>query len=260
MSVVKYELAGNAASLSPAIWADLPTMKMVAAPADFVEVYDDFAKGVTTDTTVPGWGFVGTNADVTAVADEESVIELEGSGADNDSAFIVSNPLYDLTMNSGKRFWFEARVKVEDEDADQAIVVGLIEAAGMTAEAVADNGADLIDEDFIGFYAETDGTNMGDIKAAYRQGGGTTTDVDADSHSPANDTFVKLGMKFDGKETVTFYVNGASVATLDVGDLTGDSLTNKVGVILGVKDCAAAQTFLAADWVRFVAEKFASGF
>jgi hypothetical protein len=67
-------------------------------------------------------------------------------------------------------------------------------------------------------------------------------------------------MKFDGKSTVTWYVDGASVATYDIDSLTNDSLANKLCVIIGVKDCAAAQTFLAIDWVRFAADKVVQGF
>ena len=265
MSVVKYETAGNAASQSPSIWADLPTMKMVACPTDFIEVYDDFVKGgVEEDKSVPGWDFVGTNADVAQTVDvANGEILLEGSGADNDSAFIATPDLYLLTKNSGKRFWFEAYVKLSAAGAadDYAAFVGLIEKAGATAELIADNGATVIDEDFVGFFAESNTTTIQSWNATINQGGSASFPVNAQADIVAASTsYVKLGMKFDGKKTIDFYVNGVKSGTYDIDNLGSDTMAHEVCVALGVKDCKVAQLGMYVDWVRFVAEKIASGY
>ena len=166
-------------------------------------------------------------------------------------------------MNNNKRFWFECRINIADEDDDMSFIAGLMEPTGCTAEGLADAGADLIDEDFIGFLAVTDTTNMGDIQAVYQNGGdGAHTDVVASAHSPADNTYVKLGMRFDGKKTVTFYVNGASVGTLDVDDLTSNQLANPLCIFVGMKDNtgADATVLIQVDWIRFACEKIASGY
>jgi hypothetical protein len=206
---------------------------------------------------------VGTNADMDVVDDAyPGVIVIEGSGSDNDSSFLKTNALYDLTMNNNKRFWLEARIKEIAESVDHASVFGLMEPTGCTAEGIADAGADIIDEDFIGFLAISNATNMGNYQAVYQNGGDAAhTDVVASAHSPADDTYVKLGMRFDGKKTVTFYVDGASIGTLNVDDLTSNQLANPLCVFIGMKD-SSASGFTAAmeiDWIRFACEKIANG-
>lgn len=264
MSVVDYKVAGGAASLSPAIWADLPSMKQAACPADFIEIYDDFVRGgVVADTSVPGWNLVGTNADVDQVVDEaDGLLILEGSGADNDSAFISSADLCLLKRNSGKKFWFEARVKLSATTGDYAAFVGLVEGVGATAELIADNGATVIDEDFVGFFADTNATVIQPWNCTINQGGSGNFPVDVKANALAISTdFVKFGLKFDGKHTLDYYINGAKAATYDIGNLDNDTMAHEVRVAIGLKQCATASSqVVTVDWVRFVAEKVAQGY
>jgi len=264
MSVQDYGIAGAANVASPLIWKDCPKGAMAKDPSRYIDIWEDFDGGVAADVAYYGkFEVVGTNADIDVIDDEYyGVIALSGSDADNEGSFLKSNALYDLTMNNSKRFWFEARVNVVDVSLDQAIVVGLMEPTGCTAEGIADNGADIIDEDYIGFLAITDATNMGNIQAVYQNGGDAAhTDVVAAAHTAVDDTYVKLGMRFDGKQTVTFYVNGASVGTLDVDDLTSNQLANPLCIFVGIKDCVGgATTVLQVDWIRFACEKVASGY
>jgi len=265
MSVQDYGIAGAADVASPLIWKDFPMGAATKDPSRYVHIWEDFDGGVAADVAYYGkFELVGTNADMDVVDDAyPGVIVLEGTGADNDSAFLKSNALYDLTMNNGKRFWFEARVKEIDADADHGSIIGLMEPTGCTAEGMADASADIIDEDFIGFIGISDATNMGNYQAVYQNGGDAAhTDVVAAAHTPVDDTYVKLGMRFDGKKTVTFYVNGAVVGTLDVDDLTSNQLANPLCIFVGLKD-SAASGFTAAmeiDWIRFACEKVASGY
>lgn len=262
MSHVNYGRAGEASACSPSIWKDFPWQECMYQPSRFIHIFDDFVAGRAADASPNGtWELVGTNADLDITEDEYTgVLLFEGSGADNDSSFLRSAAVYDLTMNNRKRMWFEIRLKVPVENADTTLLAGLMEPVGCTAEAVADDGASIIDEDFIGFSAITNATNMGDIRAIYNQGGSGSTVVISSLHSPVSDTYVKLGMRFDGKKTVTFYADGvANGTTLNVDDLTGNSLTNPLAVLFGFKACAAAAQGLEVDWVRFAAEKFPSG-
>lgn len=265
MSTVSHLVAGNTKSLSPAIWGDLPVQKMLECPFDFTEVRDDFNHGGTVaDTSIPNWNLVGTNPDISVVTDDvDGQVVLEGSGADNDSCFITSNDLYLLTMNSGKRFWFEARVSTEAAGAadDYAIFIGLVESTGATAELIADNGATVIDEDYIGFFADSDATTIQPWNCVINQGGSANFPVDVSANVLAQSTsYKKFGLKFDGKKTVTFYINGASVATYDIDNLDSNTMAHELCVAIGVKDCEATELHITVDWVRFVGEKFASGY
>lgn len=265
MSVVKHRTAGAASLLSPVIWADLPTMQMVASPMNYLEICDDFIKGgVVTDTSVRDWDLVGTNADVEQTVDTpDGEILLEGSGADNDSAFIASADLFLLKKNSGKRFWFEAYVALSAAGTadDYAAFVGLIEKVGATAELIADAGATVIDEDFVGFFAETNATTIQAWNATVNQGGSADFPVNAQADIvAASTTAVKLGMKFDGKKTITFYVNGVASGTFDVDTLGSDTMAHELCVAIGVKDCEAAQLGISVKWVRFVCERTYNGY
>jgi len=260
---MNYGIAGETSEPSPLIWKDFPAMDSLKNPGKFVHIFDDFEGGTAIDVAYSGkFEVVGTNADIDVIDDEiNGVIYLAGSGADNDSSFLKSNALYDLTMNNGKRFWFETRINSVDVSLDHSLIAGLMEPTGCTAEGIADGGATIIDEDFIGFAAFTDATNMGGIDAIYNQGGSGTTTVEADAHTPVDDTYVKLGMRFDGKKTVTFYVNGAVVDTLNIDDLSDNSLTNPLCVFLGMKDTEVGgfTAVMQVDWIRFACEKYASG-
>jgi len=259
-----YKTAGTAGQPSPSIWATCPVQKALIAPEDLVYLFDDFTRGGTvTDTSVVGWDLVGTNADVEQVVDVvNGELLLEGSGADNDSAFIASPDLYLLTKNSGKRFWFEASVKLSAAGTadDYAAFVGLIEKVGATAELIADNGATVIDEDYVGFFADSNATTIQPWNCVINQGGSANFPVTVEADESAISTsYVKLGMAFDGKKTVTFYVNGVQADTYDIDGLDNDTMAHEFCVAVGVKDCEAAQLGMTVDWVRFAAEKNSGG-
>jgi hypothetical protein len=272
MGYVTYKDDGTAGQPSPSVWADFDALKVKSSPGDYVEIWDDFYGSFAANAVQIGpWYVVGTNPDTAIVTDEANgVINISGSGSADDEAYLTSNLLVNETIkkNSGKRLWFETSIKLEDVDADASIIVGLGESALLAADAIADDPTSYpttatADYDFIGFMAGTDGSNMGGIDAVYGQDGdsGTVTVVKADVASVsggelADDTYVKLGMVFDGKSTVTFYVNGvASTTTLDVDDLTSDKLDDALGIIIGIKDDVGGTDDLKIDWVRFGAEK-----
>jgi hypothetical protein len=264
MGYVDYKTAGVAGQPSPNIWATFNALKARANCGEYVDLWDDFVTGGTVaNTSVVGWDFVGTNADVTQVTGVvNGQILLVGSGADNDSSFIASPDLYLLTKNNNKRFWFEAAVKLAAAGTadDYAAFVGLIEKAGATAELIADDGATVIDEDYVGFFAETAGTTILDWNASINQGGSSSfpVTVEADVSEPST-SYVKLGMAFDGKQTISFYVDGVLVDTYDIDNLDNDTMANELCVAVGVKDCEGTALGMYVDWIRFACEKNAGG-
>jgi len=276
--VVKYNSAGTAGQPSPSIWGGCPVEKSLIAPDELTYLYDTFTMNFVANATQLGpWYVIGTHPDTAIVADEaDGVINISGSGAADDEAFICSGMLCNevLKKNSNKRLWFEASIKVLDGDADTSIICGLGEAELMAADAIANDPTSyptsaLADFDFIGFMAGTDGTNMGGIDTVYHQDGdsGTVTVVQADvvvntaGTTTNNDVYKKLGFKFDGQSTVTFYVDGtACTTTLDLDDLTGDKIDDALGIIIGIKDdVGTAVDDMQIDWVRFACDKVACG-
>lgn len=273
--VARYKAAGVTTEPSPNIWADCPVLKFITDPGAGVYLWEDFlGRFAANDTQIGPFYLVGTNPDSAVVTDEAyGVVNISGSGAAHDEAYLTSNLLVNeaIKKDSRKRVWFETRLKLDDADADVSIIAGLGESSLLAAEAIADDPTShpttsLADYDFIGFMAATDGTNMAGIDTVYHQDGdsGTVTVVEADvlenDGTDNDDTYIRLGFTFDGRSTVTFYVNGvAQDTTLDVDDLTGDKLDDALGIIVGIKDDAGGADDLKVDWIRFAADRVAQG-
>ena len=277
MSVQDYGIAGDAAVCSPNIWKDCPMGAITKDPSRYIHIWEDFLGNFTSNDVqnCAGGQFlvVGTNSDTAPVTDEAGgVLNISGSGAGNDEAYLCSGMLMDelIKKNSGKRFWFETRLKLDDTSADVVILAGLGEASLMAANACADEGAgrnNIADYDFIGFHTDNDATNQTYMETAYHQDGdsGVLTAVQATirkmSGTTYDDTYMKLGMRFDGKQTVTFYLDGAALGTtLDIDDLTDGKLDDALGIIIGIKDLVGGNDDMKIDWIRFACEKIASGY
>lgn len=276
MSVQDYGRAGEAAVPSPNIWKDFPAEAANKSPGCYVHIWEDFL-GNFTDNDVQNVGsnqllVAGTNPDTANVADEANgVVNLSGSGAGNDEVIIGGNLLQDelIKLNSGLRCWFETRLKMDDTSADVSILVGLGAIELLAADFIDNEGGtrnNIADYDFIGFHTDNDGTNQGDMETAYHQagdGGGLTVIQAAIrdfSGSTYDDVYMKIGFRFDGKKTVTFYLDGVQLGTkLDIDDLTGNKLDAPLTILAGLKDFAGGNDDLKVDWIRYGAEKFASG-
>jgi hypothetical protein len=278
MSIALYGTAGAAAIPSPELWKDVPMQDMLSNPGNYVHIWEDFIGNFTANDVqnVGGgnqWIVLGTNPDTAVVADETAgVVNLSGSGAGDDEFVIGCNILQDelIKLNSGRRSWFETRLKLDDTSADVSILVGLGATELLAADFINNEGAtrnNINDYDFIGFHTDNDGTNQGDMETAYHQtgdGGGLTV-VQAGIRSfgattTYDDVYMKLGFRFDGKRTVTFYLDGVALGTvLDIDDLAGNKLDAPLTIILGLKDFAGGNDDVKVDWIRYANEKVASG-
>jgi len=260
---------------SPIIWADCPVVTILRDPGVGIHIFEDFVGNLTTLAAAgqagPYFQLVGTNPVIKIHEDYDDLggaVDIEGGGSGDDEVYLVSNIVYELKMNNNKKMWFEAKFKFEDADADQTFLCGLGEASLLAADALADEGANrnkLADYDFVGFHADNDGSNMDVIDAVYHEDddGGAVTKVDEDvvtiNGTDYDDVYIRLGMKFDGKKTVTFYVDGvATGTTLDIDDFATNTANelDPLGVILGAKDLVgSAAKHICVDWIRFACEK-----
>lgn len=270
MSTATYKTADTvpAGGPSPIIWADCPVITILRDPSKGIHIFEDFEGGGVTDNVADyKFALVGDTPEIERVTDEVSgVVTIEGTTADNDEAYLVSNLLYELKKNNRKKFWLEARFKLLDSNAPQGVIFGLGEDSMLAADALVDNATSLGDYDFIGFAAisGSDGGAMEDFDSVYHEAGdgGAPTVIETDivdiDGTDYDDIYIKLGIKFDGKETVSFYLNGVLQATtfdLDSFD-TDDQLTEELGVVLGIKyDGTVTGDGMKVDWIRFACEK-----
>jgi len=277
MSDVTYKTANAVPTSgpSPIIWADCPVVTMIKDPGKGVHIFEDFiAKRV--DLAAAGqYGMfevvedgdgVACVDDTAAYDNEHGVAVLTPTGSSAyDEAYFVSPVLYQLKMNSRKKFWLETRIKLSDVTDDMSLIFGLTEAATLAGAAVIEEGASpdqILDNDFIGFVAFTDGSAVHDIDCIYQEDGdGAVTQVKDAARAAAswvNDTYVKLGMRFDGEKTVTFYIDGVAITpVLDIDDFATNTANqlDPLGLILGKMDHDTSASSLSVDWIRFAFER-----
>ncbi len=278
MSIAIHGTAGAAAVPSPELWKDVPMQDMLSNPGSYVHIWEDFIGNFTANDVqnVGGgnqWIVLGTNPDTAVVADETAgVINLSGSGSGDDEVVIGCNILQNelIKLNSGRRSWFETRLKLDDTSADVSILVGLGATELLAADFIDNEGGtrnNIADYDFIGFHTDNDGTNQGAMETCYHQtgDGGAVTAVQAairtfGATTTYDDVYMKLGFRFDGKRTVTFYLDGVALGTvLDIDDLTSNKLDAPLTIIIGLKDFVGGNDDMKVDWIRYANEKVASG-
>lgn len=183
--------------------------------------------------------------------------DIETDGDDNDAVALFTEPLGKIQKGSGKKVWAEARIEL-GAITDQGLFFGLVEEAGASRDVVANNAGALIGESLVGFQILTD--DQDGVDAVYRKDAGTVVEVAsavnnstaipiADRANLTANTEFKLGLRYDGRDTLYWYFNGVKVGSQTV-DATVDQVKDYC-VILGLKTGAAAAVSIAADWVRY---------
>lgn len=275
---VGFAQAGNAAAPSESIWGDCPNTLLRDLGLGYF-AHEEFL-GASTGTLaaaldVNQWSAGGNfklDADTDTVltqkaAEQGGYLDIETDGDDNDAAAVFSQVLGKIVRNSGNKLWFEARFEV-GAVADQGVFIGIAEEAALSRDILADDVATsgasgLIDESVIGFVIAADDTNGLDIvyskdagtpvavlndattSTSYTDGGGTSAAIVADTER-------KVGIYFNGRTTLAFFVDGIKVAEQDV-DSTVDQDKN-YGAIIAVKTGTGAAVSIAVDWVRVAAQ------
>jgi hypothetical protein len=269
-SVTSFSQPGDSANPSPSIWGDCPnTLLNDLALGHFI--HEDF-RGPPTGTLAAALdvSMISIGGNIALSADTDTVLsakasevggylDIETDADDNDAAALFTEPLGTITRNSGKKFWFEARFEIGDITGDYGFFCGIVEEAGANLDVIADDAAALVGQSYICarvFTADPDGLDIAykldagtevvvledaTNSAAITTGGGTVASL-------ANDTEVKFGIRFDGRETLHFYIDGHKVATQDV-DTTIDQTKNYCACVSLKTGAAAAESF-ATDWIR----------
>ena len=274
MSTANFSQIGDASKPSPSIWADCPKTLLndlglgYFAHEDFVGPSTGTLAAALDVNMVTYGGNLAVDADtdtvVTAKAAEVGgYLDIETDADDNDAAALFSEPLGTITLKSGKKFWFECRMELGDVTMDGGAFFGIVEEAGASRDVIADDAGALIGESYICFRVLTDDANA--IDATYKKDAGTEVVVVSDATNSAqitagggtiaslvNDTEHKFGFRFDGRETLSFYVDGHKIATQTV-DSTIDQSKNYCAVV-AIKTGAGAAESMALDWVRFAVQ------
>lgn len=164
------------------------------------------------------WYVGGTNAATGAIAVENDAIggwvSLTTAGAEEDAlqAQLLGAP---FLLAANKPLYFEARIMIEDV-SECTWFVGL---AIKDCTEVTGSGTWGASDDCIGFYGiEEVNINYASSEDGTDTAADTGSDIADGSIATISTKAVRLGFLWDGDDTVTFYVDGVSVATISATD------------------------------------------
>lgn len=146
-----------------------------------------------------------SSASADVQADQENgVVQISSQTTTENDGGLIQALNTSFLVKSGKKLWFEARVKVSD--ADQCdMFVGLANTASTNPEAVVAEGLARVGFELVDGAADIKYVVDNDTAA-------TKTDSGQDA---SDDTWVKLGFRTDGG-SVRFYVDDSHVGNADI--------------------------------------------
>jgi len=275
---VNFSQAGETGQPSPSIWADCPKTLLNDLGLGF---YADvqfqgaptgtLAAALDVNQTAFGAGALKIDADtdtvLTQVAGKRGgALRIETDGDDNDAAALYSQPFGRIVKNSGQKLWFEAIVAQPDVSEDYGVFVGLAEedaVDGTTATArdvISDNAASnaVVAESVLGFIRDNGDVDAYDL--ILKKDAGTAanpatdvtnaTAIASDNRASLTDgAEFKLGIRFDGRDKLQYFVDGIKV-TEDTVDSTIDQSHDYCAVI-GIKTGTGAAEQVDVRRVRF---------
>jgi hypothetical protein len=216
-----------------------------------------------------GWGFFDDFADFYATANKYTLVEgdaastvgllatevggvlrLDCGNVDNDEVYISAGTEAGLVKIDGAagRVWMEARIRT-DSIADNAagLFIGLTEEGWSAANAMTDDTGVVGDKDTVGFaIVQADGNAITAIHNT-ASGGGVTTAI-ASVQVPVASTWYKLGLYFDGVDTVSWFVNGVANATTVLESATNFPDGEELHLSAGAKTGSAVGFNVDIDW------------
>lgn len=247
--------------VSPGLWKKFPIEHVMADPnIGFWSRIDgrnigpsaSTSGGAVTEANGPLSTFLSqggaiANVDASSVG---SGIKASSDG-DNEGVVLAQYLTPFKIAYQGKPFIFEARVKTDTiADSKHGIFVGLVEAITPTATVPITAAGAIADQNIVGFHRlEGDGDQFDTV---YKANGVTAVSVQTDAVTIVADTWVKLGMYFDGT-TLYFYKDGVVLSTSKtIPSGAGTDFPNDVnlGLVFSMLNATASSPGAAyLDWM-----------
>lgn len=204
----------------------------------YITYYNDFI--ASQDYAAADWTITTTEAGAGAATEALTANDLGGSllitndDADNDLDSLQQDE-ETWKMASGKRCWYETRIKIGDAD-DVDLFVGL----GIT------DTTPLVTADRAGF--QIDDANASILCKSEKNATETSTDSGQDA---ADATYVTLGMYWDGISKLEYYVDRSKVAT-HTTNIPDDV---NMAITMHVQNGSAAANTLTVDYIQVTQER-----
>jgi hypothetical protein len=262
-----FPAGGAAAGRGPStgIWSTCPAIDYMLDPTKGMVYFNDFQgdyvlaanqavthldHGVSGDTGATA----GSTISVLAT-DPNGALVISGT-TDNETSAISAlggkNTAGHFVLTSGKKSWFEARIKTANiTDAKYGFFCGFAEEALLAEDSLLADDGTVNDKDYIGFLrVEGDGDKLDTV---HRKAAGAAVVVKADAITVAADTYIKVGFYCDGT-TVTFYANGVALADTCALATATVPTGEEMAFYLILNNAAAEAATVTIDWVRIARE------
>jgi len=240
-------------------WANCPNLAY-PDPTGFFQYFEDFIGHVNFAAAAGaagGWKSAGdaTYDVLNAAGTIGGIIQLSAETASNNEVYhqlgtLGTETYIEYVKDSGDKSWVEFRVAASSITGAANWFVGLAEEGAAAADFIVDTGDSTSNVDMVGFVVWEGDPNA--IDCNHQKAGGDFVDAGL-SGVPVANTYVTLGLYFDGAETVSWYHNGTAVQTADLDTATFPT-GEELSPIIGIKQGAADVT-LSVDWIRIVAER-----
>jgi hypothetical protein len=251
-----------------ALWDEIPWDQINAGEREGWTFFDDFINLAETneDTSATGKYAVmqdtgGTNTFGQTAGSEYGELAMVLSGTDNEENWIgtggntggLANFILQAT-SVPHTIAFEARIK-KSAIATGSVFVGFAEEGLVAADGLISDAEVIADVDYLGFMGEGFTT----VDWAYNKASGTDVVTITDAHTFVADAYVKLGFKYDYKNSaarqIKCYVNGVLQSTFitktNIDDATNFPGGEEMALLFGGKVGATAVAHtLTMDWWR----------
>jgi len=195
---------------------------LAATPNLFFRAEDDFIRswGLVATTLQPvGYKYVADgNGNAVSIDARGGQLQISTTGTTNDETYLSldgsttgANDFFDLTLNSGRRFWYEARLRPSQITNDYACFFGLFTDSLVSANALVDTTGAIVDSNYVGF--RIDPANGASVRYTHRRLGQAAVDIAGIATVDAS-AFNRFSFYFDGANTLRFFVNDIIQSTI----------------------------------------------
>lgn len=268
IGALRYGAGGTAAGRgpSPLIWANCPVMDYILNPQLGMHYFNDFHAEnavLTNNKTVQqisgsicGFTAATSGSNIAMNADEPTGVITLKTTTDNEDAGICIlgglNTAGQVKFTSGKKLWFEARIKsLNITDSKFGIFCGFAEEGLCATTALISDAGALPDKDYVGFHKlEADGDKLDTV---HRKAGGAAVSVKTDAITLVADTYKKIGIYCDGT-TVYFYADGVLLADTALLETATFPTAEELAFYFVAMAASADDAESSIDWVRIAQE------
>jgi hypothetical protein len=277
---------GDITQPSPSIWGDCANGELLDEGLGYFT--DKTFEDAVTLPDLPN--SAANSGTFTQDANFDHALLLTTGATSGNGNVVYTRPTVAITPGSGQKAWMEAIVSMQDITEVSGIFVGFVNKIGMTNALVqaasATKNSNLLTSvqstSCVGFWMHGDA--LGNFDAVYVNNVANTSGVTpsavsvvlasvmtANANNPdpgnplyvpagapgvlANNTKVKLGLRYDGQQYLYFYVNGVQLAKLLVSAQNID-ITSTYGAVVALTTGAAAAHHLDVHRFRNASKLF----